>query len=92
MTEASSADRSPRRVRVFSRHDVTNGCRVAPYQSCGVHFPDISSSPCACFLGVQSRRSAFPSPPGREEDKRGGRYVLVPAKVFRLTRPVALPW
>ena len=41
-------------VRVFSRHDVTNRWSVAAYQICGVLFPDISSSPCACFLGVQS--------------------------------------
>src|SRR5271157_4718662 len=43
-------------VRVFSRHDVTNYCSVAPCQSCGVVFlrTDISSSPCACLLGVQS--------------------------------------
>ena len=33
-------------VRVFfARHDVTNGSSGALFQSCGVVFPDISSSP-----------------------------------------------
>jgi len=42
-------------VRVFSQHRATNCCSVAPCQGCGVLFfrTDISSLPCACFLGLQ---------------------------------------